>query len=147
MQKFQKLLLLTCIAWLSVSCSEDDESTDFVGIWEGSSLQKTDCMNPVDNTTTRRSCDDTQCFRLILNGDNSFSFQEGLPIKSGRWDVSGDSLSLCIEEDGEEVCETFIVSLTSVTLSLGTLNEANGCLTNQIFDRVQDTSQDEDPNS
>lgn len=137
MQKIQRLLTITCIACLTFSCSDDDETANFIGVWESSSVTVTDCANPIDNNTSRRSCDDTRCFRLTLNADDTFSFQEGLPIKSGRWSVSGSNISLCIEEDGEEVCETYFVSLNSVTLTLGTLNETTECITNQVFDRVQ----------
>ncbi|MEP0984221.1 hypothetical protein [Ekhidna sp.] len=133
MQKI--ILLLLSISLIGVSgCKDDDESGSFVGVWVGASVTVTDCNNPINNSTTTRSCDETRCYRLELNADGTYSFQEGLPVRTGTWTASG-GLVLCVEEDGEEICETLETTVNSTTLTISSTNEANGCITTQIFSR------------
>lgn len=133
MQKI--IILLLSVSMISISgCKDDDKSGSFVGVWIGTSVTVTDCSNPINNSTTNRSCDDTRCYRLELNADGTYSYQEGLPIRTGTWTV-GESLTLCVEEDGEEVCETLATTVSSTTLTISTTNEANECVTTQIFSR------------
>lgn len=144
MQKIPKLLLFISLIWAS-GCGDDDDSAAFIGVWEGSSVVVSDCST--NSGTTRRSCDDTRCYRLTLIADGTYTFQEGLPVRSGTWSESGGEITLCVEEDGEQVCETYFITLNSAVLTLGTVNEANGCITTQIFDRVIEVEDEETPDA
>ncbi|WP_420318644.1 hypothetical protein [Ekhidna sp.] len=139
----KNILLLTLVALIGVTgCKDDDESGSYVGIWEGDSVASTDCDNPTDNGSTNRSCSDTRCYLLELNADGTFRFQEGLPIRTGTWTVSG-GFSLCVEEDGEQVCEMYTAIVNSTALRLASENETTGCTITQIFTRQMNTPDDQ----
>ncbi|WP_425391184.1 hypothetical protein [Ekhidna sp.] len=142
MKKF--ILLLSLVALIgTMSCKDDDESGSYVGVWESNKVTTRECDNPTDNDDQNRACDDTRCYRLELNADGTFAFQEGLPVRTGTWTVGGD-LTLCVEEDGEQVCESYRATVNSTTLTLATTNENTGCIITQIFIRQFDTPDDQE---
>lgn len=118
------------------SCSDDDGSGSFVGVWIGNNITTANCSDDEDNDSETLRCDDT-CYRLELNSDDTFSFQEVLATRAGTWSTSG-GLTLCVEEDGEQVCETYMVALTSTTLGISSTDEDTGCITTINFQRERD---------
>ncbi len=133
MKKILSVCLLSFLVF-NISCSDDDKSGSFVGIWIGDNITIFDCDRDTDNSTESLICTEVSCYRLILNRDNTFSFQEDLATRTGTWSTSG-GLTLTIEEDGEEVSERYDVALTSSTLGISQTNETIGCITTISFDR------------
>ncbi len=133
-------LLVFSFFILFTSCDDDDQSGSFVGVWIGNNISVFDCNRDSDNSDRSIRCDDASCYRLELNANKTFSYQEGLPTRSGTWSPSG-GLTLCVEEDGEQVCETYAVALTSSTLVISTTNETVGCTTAVSF--VRETEADD----
>lgn len=131
MKKFT-VPFISILLFISVACSEEDDgSGDFEGIWIGTVINETECTNG-ENAVETLTCDDVECYELTLNSDGTFSYQEGFPTRSGRWSTSG-GLSLCVEEDDEEVCEVYEASVNSTTLILSITDERTGCITSITF--------------
>ena len=141
MKKFLSLCLISIIVF-STGCSEDDGSGSFVGVWIGDNIAVFDCDRDADNSTRSVRCDEVSCYRLTLNGDNTFSFQEDLATRTGTWSTSG-GLTLTVEEDGEAVSETYTVALTSSTLAISQTNETIGCTTTINFSREVQTAEED----
>ena len=141
MKKFLLILSAISLIWIS-GCKDDDRSGSFVGVWIGTTVAVTDCMEPTDNSERSLSCDDSSCYRLDLNGDGTYTYQEGLAITPGTWSTAG-GITLCSVEDGEEVCETYAAVVNSTTLTLSTTNEDTGCITSLIFTRTEEAMDDE----
>ncbi len=142
MKKILLLLLAISLIWTS-GCKDDDKTGSFVGLWIGTKIEVTDCTDPTDVSQENLSCDDTECYRLELNGDNTYFYQEGLPSKTGNWSTAG-GITLCVLEDGEEVCETFAATVNSTTLTLSETNEDSGCVTSYIFTRTEEMEEEPD---
>lgn len=131
MKKIIPFLLITSV-WL-ISCSDDDNTGNFIGTWVASSIVITDCQDGNRNGTNEVSCDDVSCYRLVLDGsDNSYSFQRGLTIERGTWDVN-DFLLLCMDEEGERTCEQFAVQFSGISMILTSDSTSSGCVTNYFF--------------
>ncbi|MEO1253381.1 MAG: hypothetical protein AAFY41_00665 [Bacteroidota bacterium] len=131
------LVLSVSIIVAFSSCSDDDGSGSFVGVWIGNNITTTNCSDDEDNDSETLRCGDT-CYRLELNSDDTFSYQEVLATRSGTWSTSG-GLTLCVEEEGEEICETYIVALTSTTLAITDSTSSSGCTTTINFQRELET--------
>lgn len=130
MKKFVPFLIISCF-WL-IGCGDDDSSGNFIETWVASSITVSDCSDPARNGTNAVSCDDVTCYRLELNGDDSYTFQRGLSIENGTWGV-GDFLQLCMTEEGETSCENFAVQFTGISMVLTSDSTSSGCVTNYFF--------------
>ncbi|SNT29671.1 hypothetical protein SAMN05421640_3264 [Ekhidna lutea] len=140
MKKFLTVLATITIIF-TPGCKDDDRSGSYVGVWVGTNVSVTEC--DTNNSSNNLTCDETRCFRLILSADGTYTYQEGLPIRTGTWNTDG-GLTLCVEEDGELECETFDVTVNSTTLTLSTTNEASGCITTHSFERQQEDPEESD---
>lgn len=119
---------------LLMNCKEDDEGEVYEGVWIGSNVKVENCNTAEDEYNNDLTCDDNSCYRLSLNGDGTFSFQEVLDTKIGTWSVSGSSLSLCIDEEGEQECTTYSTTI-GARLTLSLTSESTGCTTTTTFGR------------
>ena len=118
-----------------MNCKEEDDAGNlYVGVWMGTILEASECDSEENDFRSDLACDDNSCNRLTLNSDGTFSFQEGLPTKSGTWNVTGTTLSLCIDEEGELECIDYTSTLGS-RLTLSLLSESTGCNTTITFER------------
>jgi len=133
----KKLLILFFASSLFVGCSEDNEGRALIGVWEAYLQEVSNCSNDPDairNTNLR--CSDATCFRLVLNTDGTYSFQQGTLVENGTYTGDFNALTLCMDEEGELVCTTYAVEEnTSATLFISTTNEASGCKTTLFFDK------------
>lgn len=133
-----KKLLAICSLFLIFSgCGEDNEGKALIGIWESDIVTITECLDGSNNRQINRRCDESSCYRLELNGDGSFSYQKGTLVETGTYSGDFRRLSLCIEDEGETVCENYTVGEnTSVTLVLTKTDEFTECVTAEYFERV-----------
>lgn len=129
-----KLLLLLIAPLLLMNCKEDDAADSYAGVWIGSSIEVANCTSEEDNFTNNLSCDENTCYRLTLNGDGTFSYQTGLDTISGTWSISGSTLSLFTDEEGEQVRTDYTTTLGE-NLTLSSTSESNGCTTTTTFGR------------
>ncbi len=115
-----------------IGCSDDDNTGNFIGIWIASSELVENCQEEARNGTTQLECDDVSCYQLELNADNTYSFQRGLAVERGNWS-GGSSLRLCMDEEGEIVCETFGVQFSGISLILTADSTSSGCISTLFF--------------
>lgn len=129
------------MVWSS-GCSDDDSTEDYIGVWIGNSITVTDCneANAAANGFTDLRCSDASCYRLEIKSGNEYSYQQGLTTETGTWSTKG-GLTLCIEEEGDQICETYDLALTSSTLTISTTNESTECVRSIIFLREVDVSE------
>ncbi len=131
MKKIIPFLLILCI-WF-IGCGDDDASGNFIGVWVASSVVTTNCQDVTRNGSDGLPCDDVSCYRLELNADDTYSFQRGLGIENGNWDV-GDFLVLCVTEENETVCENFSVQFSGISMILTADSTSSGCISSFIFE-------------
>ena len=131
MRKIIPLLLITCI-WF-IGCSDDDSGGNLIGTWVGTSIVVTDCQDNNRNGVDPLSCDDVSCYRLELAANDSFTYQRGLAIESGTWEVN-DFLFLCTDQEGERSCERFEVQFSGISMILVADSTSSGCVSSYIFD-------------
>lgn len=131
MKKFA-LLLLSISLLGSTGCGGDDDTGSFIGVWIGFSIEVLNCNDENSNSFTPLECNDQSCYRLELKDDGTYTYQEGVPTRSGDWSASG-GLTLCTLEDGEQVCETFDGSAAGSTLIYSSTDENTGCITSFTF--------------
>jgi hypothetical protein len=129
-----KFLILLIAPIFFTNCGKDDTGKTYEGNWIGSSEEITGCKFEEDNSSIDLTCDANSCYRLTLKGDGSFTFQEGQPLIEGTWEVSGSTLSLCSEDDGENVCVAY-ASTIGTTLTLNVTNSKSLCTTVLTFSR------------
>lgn len=123
------------------SCNDDDNSAEsYVGTWIATTEETTDCTDARDNSFQMLSCTDVDCFRLTLNGDGTYSFQEGLPTEVGTWSASGRTLSLCTENDGEQTCRFSTGIFQGAGLLFSISDEDTGCTTMYTMEREVTTN-------
>ncbi|MEQ9468347.1 MAG: hypothetical protein RLN88_13115 [Ekhidna sp.] len=139
MKKILLLLLSISLIW-STGCGGDDDTGSFVGVWIGLSVEVINCANENNNSFDSFDCDEESCFRLELKDDGTYTYQEGLAIRSGDWNASG-GLTLCTLEDGEEVCENYSASAAGSTLVYSFINETTECETLYTFIREEEFNQ------
>jgi len=130
-------MILFFASSLFVGCSEDNEGRALIGSWKGKFREISDCFNNPDDLDSKNlRCNDATCFRLILNTDGNYSFQQGTLVENGTYTGNFDALTLCMDEEGELSCITYEVEEnTSATLFISTTNEASGCRTAIFFDK------------
>lgn len=131
MKKIIPLLLISCV-WF-IGCGDDDSSGNFIGVWVANSIVVTNCQDDNRNGANGVACDDVSCYRLELNEDNTYSFQRGLGIEEGTWDVD-DFLVLCVEQEGEIDCENFSVQFSGISMILTADSTSSGCTSSYFFD-------------
>lgn len=129
-----KFLILLIAPILFTNCGKDDSAKTYEGTWIGTTEEIAGCKFEEDDLSSDLSCDDNSCYRLTLNGDGSFTYQEDLSTRDGTWTVSGDTLTLCSEDDGENVCVTYSASI-GATLTLSVVNGTSECTTTTTFGR------------
>lgn len=140
-----KKLFAVCLIFLClISCGDDDQGAALIGIWIGDFQDVTQCDDDLDGVrSTTLRCTSSTCYRLALNADGSFSYQQGTLVENGTYTGDFSKLTLCMDEEGETNCITYTVEgNTSATLDISTTNEATGCKTTIFFtkERPDDTS-------
>ncbi|WP_462250220.1 hypothetical protein [Ekhidna sp.] len=130
MKKIVPFLLILSI-WM-IGCSDDDNTGNFIGIWIATSETISNCQEEARNGTDPLTCTDVSCYKLELNSDNTYSFQRGLAIESGNWS-GGSSLELCMDEEGEIICERFGVQFSGISLIFTTDSTTSGCISTFFF--------------
>ncbi|MEP1033301.1 hypothetical protein [Ekhidna sp.] len=130
MKKIIPFLLISCI-WF-IGCGDDDSSGNLIGTWVATSILVSDCQDGNRNGANDVSCDEVSCYRLALNGDDTYSFQRGLGTDNGTWDV-GDFLRLCMTEEGETSCEQFAVQFSGISMILIADSTSAGCVSTYFF--------------
>lgn len=138
MKKNIPFLLILCI-WFA-GCGDDDISATFVGTWVADNITVSNCSEPARNVSTPVDCDDVACYRLVLAGDKTYTFQRGLPSETGTWD-SGDFLTLCQENEGEVICEKFAYQFSGISMILTSDSTSSGCISTFTFNLQADTAQ------
>ena len=126
-----KLLILLIAPLLLMNCKEDEVNAH-VGTWIGTTMVATGCTLDEDNFSDELACDENSCYRLTVNEDGTFSYQEGLRTNSGTWSNSKNVLSLCTLDDGEEECIEYNTNIFT-KLSLSLLDEETGCTVATTF--------------
>lgn len=129
----KKIILLLSVGVLVgvIGCGDDDESGSFVGTWIGQT-RTISCKDPSRSVpTTSLKCDDS-CYRLILEGNGDFTYQQGFSTQSGFWEL-GDKLKLCSDEEGETMCDRYSAQLAQGSLTLVTDSTSAGCVTTLLF--------------
>lgn len=138
-----KKIITTCLLCLIflVNCKDDEDDTgSLIGSWLGTNIAVIDCSDPTANSSNGLSCSATNCYLLTLNDDGTYTYQTGSRASNGDWTSSGGTLSLCIDEEGELVCDNFgIEQITATSLILATTNEATACRTLITFIRQEET--------
>ena len=136
-----KIKLIFSLLALSVllNCKDEDTTGDYIGTWIATNIDITDCENFTLNDFRSVQCNDTNCYKIEFNADGSYAFQRGLDTERGTWSADGAVISLCFDEEGEQVC----TSATAIIASGGTLRLSFeeggvGCITAYIMER--DTS-------
>lgn len=141
MKKIIPFLIILTI-WFA-GCSEDDANGNVTGTWVATSRLITDCQDGNRNGADELPCDDVSCYRLELDGsNNTYSFQRGLSIENGNWNVD-DFLFLCMTEENEQSCEKFEIQFSGISMILISDSTSSGCVTTLFFDPeiVSDTIQ------
>lgn len=135
----RKMIIPLLITLVFSGCGNDDEGAALIGVWISDFKTVTECLDATSNRQINRRCTDASCFQLNLNADGTFTYKEGTAVKSGNYTGNFRSLTLCIDDEGEEVCETYTVGEnTNVTLVLTQTNEATGCITSDFFERIEE---------
>lgn len=136
MKKIIGLLLLSMI--ILVNCGKDDENEALYAVWIGTNISVIDCDSQNNNSSTRLGCENTNCYRLELKSDGTYSYQQGSGAVEGNWSVSGGMIFLCQDDDGTQICDEYINDeLNSTTLKLATINTNNNCRRVITFQREE----------
>lgn len=138
------LFVVFAFCLVFIGCKEEEQSAALLGIWEGQSRLVSDCDDDPDAiSTTRLNCNQSSCFLLELRSDGTYSYLQGNLTENGTYTGDFSSLTLCMSDEGEEMCTSFVVEgNTSVTLDISTTNAGTGCKTTLQFNRRLE----EDPN-
>ena len=145
-----KIKLIACLTILifSLSCgSDDDTSASFIGTWEATNIDITDCENFTNDDFRSVQCNENSCYRMIFNSDKTYSFQTGLSIEIGTWEASGASITFCYEDEEDPICRTgtgVLAGTTSLRLSFEEGNE--GCITGYIMEKSESETPVDDGN-
>ena len=144
--KMKRVLFSLFLIMLFTGCNDDDGiAAALIGNWVSEREEIIECNEPTDNDQINRRCTDASCFRLIMNADGTFTYQRGTFVESGTYSRGGSSLSLCVDEEGEEVCEVYVIDEnTSVTLVLSTNDEITGCKNSLFFERQTEEVTDDE---
>ncbi|WP_424961230.1 hypothetical protein [Ekhidna sp.] len=134
MKKIILLLSVVALIWV-MGCKDDDESDSFVGTWVAQTLTVSGCDDPNRNGTSNLQCSDA-CYRLTLQGNGDFSYQQGFTVQSGFWVLDG-KLKLCSDEEGETVCDEYMADLAQSSLILTTDSTSAGCVSTYVFLREE----------
>lgn len=130
-------ILIISLAFLA-SCDKTDRNEPLYAVWIGVNESRFDCENQNNNYSRQLRCEDNSCYRLEIKSDGTFAFQQVSGVEEGRWTATGELLILCQDDDGDEVCEEYIIdSNTSTTLALSTINTANSCRTTFSYQRQE----------
>lgn len=134
----KKILVLFLSLSFLASCSEDNEGEALIGVWIGQFQEVGGCSNnPDEIRTTNLRCTDATCYRLELNSDGTYSYQQGTVRENGTYTGNFSALTLCMDEEGELQCTTFAIEEnTSATLFISTTLEATGCKTSVFFEKL-----------
>ena len=135
MKNIAPLLVLSCI-WL-IGCGDDDSSDSFIGIWVADNITVSNCSDVSRNSSDAVSCDAVSCYRITFGGDGVHSFQRGLATETGTWSV-GDVLNLCLDEEGEITCESFLAQFSDASLILTSDSTSSGCITAYLFNKQEE---------
>ena len=133
----KKILVVCLICLFFVNCGEDDQGVALIGVWIGDFQDVTLCdSDPEAVRSTALRCNDATCYRLTLEADGTYSYQQGTLVENGTYEGNFTRLTLCMDEEGETTCMTYAVEgNTSATLDISTTNEATGCKTTLFFNR------------
>ncbi|WP_420575193.1 hypothetical protein [Ekhidna sp.] len=130
MKKFILILSIVAICW-ATGCKDDDDSGSFVGTWIGQT-KTVSCKDPSKSIPTAGlRCDDS-CYRLTLEGNGDFTYQQGFSEQSGFWELDG-RLKLCQDEEGETICEEYDAQVAQGALTLVTDSTSAGCVSTFLF--------------
>lgn len=124
---------------LFISCNEKDGNSSYTGIWVANELEISNCQDDARNGSELLNCDEASCFRLALNGDGSYTFQQGFLQTRGNWSRDGRDLFLCLEDEGEVSCSKYLAVLTNESLVVSTDSTTAGCITTYNFNREEQT--------
>jgi hypothetical protein len=132
-----KIKLFACLVGLIfiLNCKDDDTTGDFIGTWVASNIEITDCENFTNNDFISVQCNDNSCYRLILTDSSTYSFQTGLELENGTWAASGNTLTFCTDEEGEQNCREASGVLNSSGMRLSFVEGNEGCITGYIMQR------------
>ena len=121
------------LMWIS-GCGKDDSADSLVGTWEAETIEVSGCADDRRNGSEDVPCNDS-CYRLQLMGDGNYTFQQDFAVESGIWSLDG-KLKLCLDDEGEIVCEEYLAVLGQGSLELSTDSTSSGCVTTYFFIKV-----------
>jgi len=129
----KKIMLILCAytGIMTVGCSDEDSSGDLVGVWVAEQIVVTGCRDEARNGTEELECN-ISCYRLNLQSNGDYTFQQGFTTELGFW-RSGDRLELCMDEEGEVLCESFNIDFAQNTFIMSTDSSSSGCVTSYVF--------------
>ena len=133
----KKLFVVTLLFLVLAGCGDDDQGAALIGVWIGDFRDVTLCDNdPTAAQTFSLRCNSTTCYRLELNADGTYSYQQGTLVENGTYTGNFTVLTLCMDEEGETVCMTYTVEgNTSATLDISMTDEATGCKSTFFFSK------------
>jgi hypothetical protein len=136
MKKIFLLLSTVGLLWIA-GCKNDDDAGSYIGTWIGQTETISNCKgsNINRNGTKQLKCEDS-CYRLILGDDGNFSYQQGFDVQTGFWELDG-KLKLCMEEEGEVLCDQYASQIAQGTLTLVSDSTSAGCISTILFFKEQ----------
>ncbi len=139
----KKIFVVSLLFLVLAGCDDDDQGAALIGVWIGDFRDVTLCDNdPTAAQTFSLRCNASTCYRLTLNGDGSYTYQQGTLVENGTYTGDFTVLTLCMDEEGETECTTYTVEgNTSATLDISMTDATTGCKTTFFFSK--DTSSDD----
>ena len=135
-----KIAAILLIVFFAGCGNDDDTSATFFGTWIATNIEIRNCDDPNNDDFRSVQCSDVDCYRIELNTDGSFAFQQGLVTQRGDWTASDAIITFSTENEGEIIQTNAVGVISSQTLRLTFTSETDNCETSYIMERQEDTS-------
>lgn len=131
---------LITLGFLAGCGNDDDTSASFFGTWIATNIEIRNCDDPENDDFRSVQCSDVDCYRLDLETDGTYAFQQGLVTQRGDWSATDAVITFVTDNEGETVRTNASGRISSGTLRLTFTSDTDNCETSYIMDRQEETS-------
>lgn len=122
----------------------EDNRTEIIGTWIANFETFSGCDDPGPGMDIQRevSCTDNDCITYTFQDDGvyfaEFTVEGDNFGEQGTYSLDIDEITLCIEDDGENICNGGDYDVSGLSLSFSFVDPETGCTVFRTFDKVMD---------
>lgn len=120
----------------------EDNRTEIIGTWIANFETFTGCDDPGMDIQGEVSCTEDLCVTYTFEEDGiyfaEFTVDRDNFGEQGTYSLGVDDITLCIEDDGENICNGGGYDVSGLSLSFSIVDPETGCTVFRTFDKVMD---------